>query len=79
MSDNKWQDMGLYWAWRGERLMPAVPYQKRIEYSLVEFSNGVSMRVATAVMNGNVRVPYPSGVKQVQELESWGCKVSRHA
>lgn len=48
-----WQDMGLYWAWRGDppkdKPMPPTPTRKRIVYAEVIYNTSPDVRHKLAV------------------------------
>lgn len=46
-----WQDMGLYWAWRGkERCFSEPPTNKRLEYARINYQK-ITMRICCGVFD----------------------------
>lgn len=50
-----WQDMGLYWAWRGPEIIPpsSPPTTKRIRYATITNAQ-VVQRLAVSVFDDNI-------------------------
>lgn len=67
-----WQDMGMYWAWRGNsvaRTRP--PYTKEVKYMQVLKSGEPYMKIAYCVIDAGERRTLVSQ-KEIERLKSSG-------
>ena len=48
-----WEDMGLYWAWRGkqENSYPLTPTRKRLEYAIIYYPELTTMTICCGVFD----------------------------
>lgn len=73
----RWEDMGLYWAWRGapENYVDNPPTKKRIEYVTLVSSveGGLSLKLACGVWDDDKFTPLYRD--QISRYESLGMKV----
>ena len=72
-----WEDMGLYWAFRGQHEpKDPPPYSKRIIYAsvLIGETKSISMRIACAVVDGGEKRIV--NLSEIEWLRSCGAEVN---